>query len=51
MKLLTFVVLSPIIRMNIIIIWLSEQIVSCSQPISDLAYSICKVQDYNSKCL
>ena len=31
-------------------IWLSEQLVSFSQPFSDLAYTICKTNDMNAKC-
>jgi len=31
-------------------IWLSEQLVSFSQPFSDLAYTICKTNNINGKC-
>jgi hypothetical protein len=50
LKLMFQVIISitPFIKCNPIIIWLSEQIVSFSQPFADFAYSICKLQNLKS---
>lgn len=50
LKLMFHVLISvtPLIRCNPIIIWLSEQIVSFSQPFADFGYAICKLQNIKS---
>lgn len=52
LKLLGNVVLSvfPFIRSNVLVIWITEQFVSFTQPMSDFAYSICKLDNINAKC-
>jgi len=52
LKLLGNVILSPFpfIKSSILIIWISEQFVSFSQPMVDFTYAICKLNNIDSKC-
>ena len=52
LKLLGNVILSlfPFIRSNILVIWITEQFVSFIQPMSDFAYSMCKLDNIDAKC-
>ncbi len=42
--------LLPFTPSNGLLVWLTEQLVSNSQTFSDFYYSMCKLNDYESKC-